>query len=752
MKRDLSPRSLSPDLLAGHAAGAGGWHEHAPQGAAASGPAPITPRMVLNVLRRWWKLSLMIGLVLGTAAGGIAWFTYKPTYEARAWLRSRPYYILDKQTFDPQAFMVTQRELIRSPPIISEALAKPGISRLPIFDKVEDPPQWLASMLDVRSISGSELFTIGLRDSYRGSVAKVVNAVKDAYLAHLNTDSIRQNDQILVTLDQERARRYAEMENDRNRLRTLVVEADGNANPNNLELNQTQLKIMNPLDQLSAQLATLDMELILEKADFDALQKTIADPSEIRVSAEAINEQLNQQPDVAKLLEDLDKTHEMLAKATTGASDSSSIAAGRKERMQAKIADLESKLASLKKKMRPQIEESLHKGALSVRDEQIRIREKEIEMKERKKAALNDQLMKMREEAQKAGQNNLAIRFLQEDLDRRKLVYDKIVDRIETIKTEQRVHSPVSMLMEATEPIAAIDGGPAKRSLLFGTIALILPFAGFLLWELKSRRIGDIDEFRNLTNLRVVGEISTLPVRSKFVPGAARKFEESLTRFEESIDYLRTSLLIARHQRAMQSIVVCSAASREGKSTVSAHLASSLARGISGRVLLVDADMRRPHLHRLLDQDPENGLVDYLAGRVEINNIIRSTWVDRLDFVASGVLDTPVGVLLASDRFERFLRAVEKQYEFIVIDVPPILPVSEGLVISKAADGAIFCVLRDVSTTANVSRACEKLRNAGVHILGAVFNGVPAREYGSSGYYYYRIPQTNGSVDKVDVN
>jgi capsular exopolysaccharide synthesis family protein len=177
-----------------------------------------------------------------------------------------------------------------------------------------------------------------------------------------------------------------------------------------------------------------------------------------------------------------------------------------------------------------------------------------------------------------------------------------------------------------------------------------------------------------------------------------------------------------------------------------------LARGISGRVLLVDADMRRPHLHRLLDQDPENGLVDYLAGRVEINNIIRSTWVDRLDFVASGVLDTPVGVLLASDRFERFLRAVEKQYEFIVIDVPPILPVSEGLVISKAADGAIFCVLRDVSTTANVARACEKLRNAGVHILGAVFNGVPAREYGSSGYYYYRIPQTNGSVDKVDVN
>ncbi len=133
---------------------------------------------------------------------------------------------------------------------------------------------------------------------------------------------------------------------------------------------------------------------------------------------------------------------------------------------------------------------------------------------------------------------------------------------------------------------------------------------------------------------------------------------------------------------------------------------------------------------------------------LEFKDVVHSTWVEGLDFVPAGTLDTPVGALLSGDRIERFLNHAGKQYDFILLDVPPILPVSDGLVIARAAGAAIFCALRDVSTVANISRAVDKLKAAEVNVLGAVFNGVPAREYGGDRYYYYRIPTGSAGAAK----
>lgn len=748
MKRDLSPRMLTPDMLT---TPHGIPVMHDGHGVAGNGAAnPLTPRFFFNVLRRWWKLSTVIGVFLATAAGLIAYFTHMPVYEAKTWLRMRDTYVLpNEQRRDIGAFINTQRELIRSPPVIAEALAKPGISSLPIFDGVEDPITWLSGRIVANSVGGSELFVIMLQSKYKDSVAKVVNAVRDAYLANLGNDTMKQNDLTLVALEQERQRRYSEIENDRNRLRLLASELDGSGNRSTVVLDEQQIRTVSVLEELQKQLTLLEVELSFGQAELSAVERTLKDPSEIKIEEQAISQAVDTHPETVQLLAELEKAQEGLnALRKTINKDSTRLGATLQKREEY-VAELEAKLEAKRKELLPTVREQLLEVAVKKQQEILQGRRLTIEQKETMCNVLRAKIKKAREESQQTGQNSLAKQFLEEDLLRKQNVYQKIVDRIETIRTESRALSPVTVLLDAPEPIEPVGRGPVTQGVMFAALAFLLPFSGFFLWELKSRRIGDLDDFREATNMRVVGEISTLPVRSKFLPAANRKFEESLTRFEESIDYLRTSILIARHQRSMQSLVVCSAASREGKSTVAAHLASSLARGIGGRVLLVDADMRRPHLHRLLDQDPDNGLVDYLAGRSEFADVIRPTWVERLDFVASGILDTPVGVLLASDRFERFLRLAEKQYEFIVIDVPPILPVSEGLVIAKASDGAIFCALRDVSTATNVHRACEKLRSAGVHIVGAVFNGVPAREYGASGYYYYRIPQATSAPENV---
>lgn len=751
MKREIPLRSLTPDLLV-TGGGSVGTALAPPSYASIGAPPPqqnmMTPKFALNVLRRWWKLSILAGVVLAAATAVISYLTYQPRYEATTWLRIRPQYIITKGDFDLGSFVSTQRELVRSPPILTEALAKPGIASLQIFEGIDDPIMWLNKELLAQSVGGSQLFVIKLQSSYRDCVAKVVNAIRDAYLANLTTDIMRQNDTLLITLEQERQRRSTEIENDRMRLKSLMQEAARGAGY--VDFDESKFKTLLPslpiVADLQKQLASQEVDILFKEASNKVLERSVQD-ADVRVDTEAARQALDGHPEVLKLLADYERKSEELAGIESLLSKTSTSPKLREKREAVK--KIEADLANKRRELKPKVEEELVNVHREKNKMTLEMAKKQLDEMQTMKSALTERLNKAREEAQKIGGNALSIKFLAEDLVRKEKVYNSIVDRIEVIKTESRVQAPVTTLMDAAEPVEPIDSGPIKRAAMFALLALLIPFVGFFLWELKSRRISDVDDFRTSANLRVVGEISTLPVRSKFLPGAHRKFEESLTRFEESIDYLRTTILIARHQRTMQSLVVTSAASREGKSTVAAHLASSLARGISGRVLLVDADMRRPHLHRLLDQDPEHGLVDYLSGRSEFADVVRSTWVDRLDFVASGVLDTPVGVLLANDRFERFLRQAERQYEFIVIDVPPILPVSEGLVIAKAADGAIYCALRDVSTMANVQRACEKLRGAGVHIVGAVFNGVPAREYGASGYYYYRIPQPTGSTETI---
>ncbi|MFO0949404.1 MAG: polysaccharide biosynthesis tyrosine autokinase [Planctomycetota bacterium] len=708
----------------------------------------LTPKFVLNVLRRWWKMSTLLGLIVAAAAGFISYFTYVPTFEATTWLRFRDNYIIyANNERDRSIFVLTQRELIKSPPIIAEALAKPEIASLPIFEGITDPLNWLSDRIVASSQNGSDLFKISLQSSHRESVAKVVNAVREAYLANLNTDVVRQNDSTLHLLEAERTRRASDMERDRNRLRSLQKElanTDGGGGIDN-PLNERQIQLLSPTASLKSEITKAEVDLVLEEAELKVIKESMTPDADLQVSPEAIDQEIETDKGIVKLLAKLgDKEaarEEMLKFAKPG---SPSLA-----KIDAEVAQLTQELETEKKRLRPEAAKLALTNFKKRRAQEMQKLEESLARSQKRVEILKEKLETARKDAQENGQASLEIKFLAEDLERKDVIYGKIVERIEQIKTESRTNGRVSTLQEALEPKEPIDKGPVPRALLFAFAAFMLPFSGFFLWELRSRRVADAEDFAEATNLRVVGEISTLPIRSRFLPTAAKRFEESLSRFEESIDYLRTAILIARHQRTVQSLVVCSAASREGKSTVSAHLASSLARGISGRVLLVDADMRRPHLHRLLDQDPENGLVDYLAGRTEFGDVIRNTWVERLDFVAAGILDTPVGILLANDRFERFLRQAERTYEFIVIDVPPILPVSEGLVIAKCADGAIFCGLRDVSTVANIARACEKLRAAGVNIFGAVFNGVPPREYGASGYYYYRIPTQSAQGDAV---
>jgi capsular exopolysaccharide synthesis family protein len=235
-----------------------------------------------------------------------------------------------------------------------------------------------------------------------------------------------------------------------------------------------------------------------------------------------------------------------------------------------------------------------------------------------------------------------------------------------------------------------------------------------------------------------VGEVTTLPVRS-MLPGkrSADRFERHRSTFEESIAYLRTSLLLSDELRELQVLAVASAISREGKSSLASQLAVSLANATGETTLLIDTDMRDPDVHEMFGLPLEPGLAEVLEHQVTLDDAIVTSWSRSVHILTAGRLMRSPHVLLGSGAFHTLLDEARARYRYIVIDSPPVLAASEALVVAKAADGTLLCTMRDISRVGQVRQATERLRAAGARPLGAVFSGVPPTNYAYKygGYY-----------------
>jgi capsular exopolysaccharide synthesis family protein len=176
--------------------------------------------------------------------------------------------------------------------------------------------------------------------------------------------------------------------------------------------------------------------------------------------------------------------------------------------------------------------------------------------------------------------------------------------------------------------------------------------------------------------------------------------------------------------------MVTSAVSGEGKTSLSSHLAASLARA-GRKTLLVDCDLRSPTAHRLFATPVEPGFCELLRGEAEIATAIRTTQAEYLSLLPAGRLDVQAQQMLAQDRIPALFVQLKEQFEFVVLDSTPVLPVADALLIGQHVDVVIFSVLRGTSRLPNVYAAYQRMRTLGVRILGAVVNGVQNERYGS---------------------
>lgn len=205
----------------------------------------------------------------------------------------------------------------------------------------------------------------------------------------------------------------------------------------------------------------------------------------------------------------------------------------------------------------------------------------------------------------------------------------------------------------------------------------------------------------------------------------------------EAIRCLRTNIQFLNVGKKSQVVVITSSAPQEGKTFVAANLAIVTAQA-NKKTLLIDADMRRPHLHKIFGiGGGKEGLSTALSGEMSSLKEVPflDTMIENLTLLTSGMVPPNPAELLEGGTFNKLLSMAREEFDIIYVDTPPLLSVTDPIIVSKRADGTILIVMADVTPQKIATRSYSLLKEAGVHVIGTVLNRV---DTGPGGYYRYR--------------
>jgi capsular exopolysaccharide synthesis family protein len=209
---------------------------------------------------------------------------------------------------------------------------------------------------------------------------------------------------------------------------------------------------------------------------------------------------------------------------------------------------------------------------------------------------------------------------------------------------------------------------------------------------------------------------------------------ESKSLVSEQYKSLVTNLLSLNKGKPPRVIVITSSIASEGKTITALNLAITLSHAIKKpKIVLIDADMRKGKVSRYLGVDSSNGLSDYLTGKARLEDVIYNIDIEHLSFISSGPVASHPADLLASSRMKDLLRELRAQFDYILIDTPPVIPVTDAAIIGAQADGVLMVIKAGETQRGIVRRTDELLNQAQAKVVGHVLTGI---EYFVPNYIY----------------
>lgn len=203
----------------------------------------------------------------------------------------------------------------------------------------------------------------------------------------------------------------------------------------------------------------------------------------------------------------------------------------------------------------------------------------------------------------------------------------------------------------------------------------------------------------------------------------------------EQFRTIRTNIQFSMVDQNLKTLVVTSAGPGAGKSTIAANLAVTFA-SQRKKVLLVDADMRKPTVHKTFRLTNHDGLTTLLSGNdVQISDVAQQSPIEDLFIITSGVIPPNPSELLASNRMDRLIVELEEKFDLIIFDMPPVVAVTDAQVMASKVDGTIFVIPKGLTSKEMVLKSKDLLEKVHANVIGAIFNRVKLS--GDNYYSYY---------------
>jgi capsular exopolysaccharide synthesis family protein len=671
-------------------------------------------------------------------------------------------------------YLYTQGELIRSTPIIADAVDDLRAKRLRTLTGIDNPTGYLKKQLRVQIGKTDDLITVSIDSPYPEEAAQIVMAVVDSYVEYHQVSKRSTTYKVLDILRREKERRDQELSQKFDELLRFTNEHGVVSFE-----NKGEHVIFQRLAKLSEALTEAELATVEAKAGYEAVLSMAAEPAKVKQFAAAspsagvrifvndIEMQLSSE------LKDLEVEMKELRYYCTN--EHPSIRA-----IQTKIAHVRNELDAQAKKFSDAYIEVLRIKWITAKE-----REKELQ------ASYDAQ----REAAQDLGVKATKYAVLKSELSRAERACEIIDDRMKDLNVNTEDVGALNInILEVARPAR----GPSKPqkakvmgiALVFG---LVFGSSLALLRDLMDYRLRSTEEISAVLGVPVLGAVPTMtevPMIStygqklwyelKFILGNARRAihptpdvaegttgsggvalpscgegkdildkREVINRGQtvylkgksivaEAYRTVRTAVFFGVPKGEAKTILITSPAQGDGKSTLVSNLAITMAQA-GQKTLILDADFRRPVQHNIFDIDNSKGVSDVLAGGIALNKAIRCGPVDGLSILPSGSAVPNPSEILNSEAFSEILKSLSEQYDRVIVDSPPVTPVADSQVLAAICDITVLVLRAEKSTRRHSQQARDGLLSVGGRLLGAVVNDVPhdRGRYGSYGRYGY---------------
>lgn len=701
-------------------------------------PEPTPPSFVAIVWRRRW---VFLACVVLAMAGAIAYQVKTPAvYSASSQIyvqQSTPKVLSDALVMGATSsnYLYTQCDLIKSPAILASALESTEVRQTRTLKDVDNPVGYLRRSTDATVGKQSDLITVTVEAPVPQDAAILTNAVVDSYITYQNKRQQTTAAQFLAMLQKEKDKAEKELA-ETNKAMLAFKQANGTLS---FESDKGNI-ITQRLQELSEALTRAQLDTIDAKVMLDATTAMGNDPVKLKqlLMAERGGMAETRLPGDNN---DLWGEYRRLKRAAQEAKDTY----GPSHRL---VKAYEQQLNDIKHEI-----DSLDAATLSnylavVQQQYIKAKTKQDELQKemelQRQAALD-----LNAKAAQYAQFELDAKRAQSTLD---MLYNRIKELNFTEDAQVRID-----ILEVARPSNMPVRPKQSRSLGIGLVlGLLSGLMAAMLQDWMDQRLRSVDEIRSTLEIPVLGVIPHILGKQKPGERGQEVYLQPRSNVAEAYRTVRTAIFFGVPDGKSKTLLVTSPSPGDGKTTLASNLSIAIAQS-GRRVLLIDADMRKPMQHRIFKLSDETGLSSIVMGQANAADAIQKTAMQGLDILPCGPIPSNPSEILNSQAFMDLINSLSQQYDQLVIDSPPVEPVTDARILAASCDVTVLVLRADKSTRKPSAHARDALMNVGANLLGAVVNDVPRGQggyayYNGQGYYRYaygKSGEANGARKEI---